>query len=75
MTEAKPKAEQDRVQEIEEGNLKLKAAIEERKKLEAEFSEIKTRTIMGGESLQAPAPVKVEETPKEYAARIMAGKK
>lgn len=62
------------IERAEKLNKETKEAEERINKTKAEIMEIETRRIMAGKTTIEAAPQVKEETPAEYAARILKGK-
>ena len=70
------KTEQPEVNMIDQARAaaaELRAANEEMKTLLARDERLMAREILGGNTMAGQVPVTVEETPQEYAKRIMRG--
>jgi hypothetical protein len=59
------------IERAEKLNKETMEAEERINKARAEIMELETKRVMGGKSNVEPSPVVKEETPKEYADRVM----
>ena len=63
----------DLVERAEAAAKRIEDAIEKNEAILRKNQEIEAKRILGGKSEAAPEPEKKEESPKEYADRVMRG--
>ena len=64
----------DLLKEAQTAADRLEAANKEAREILTRNEELAARRLLGGETPAIPTPVKKEETPQEYAKRIISGK-
>ena len=62
------------VEEARAERIKIEAALKETREVLARNEAAVAKIILGGKAEAGQSPIKTEETPKEYAEKVMAGK-